>query len=71
MQKLTIKRKGQAKRETYFSEATAVVGNNKIMELTLTQNDNGDKSGAKFLLAKGDKVTIEVCGDTPKGKQNG
>lgn len=69
MQKITIKRKGQSQRERYFSEATAVVGDNKIMELTLTQNDNDKKTGAKFILAKGDKVTIEICGDTPKGKQ--
>lgn len=67
MQIVTIKRKGQLA-ERYFSEATAILDVDGIMEVTLTQDTGQGKIGSKWYLQRGDKVSIQQANNNPKGK---
>ena len=67
MQIVAIKRKGQLA-ERYYSEGTAILDVDGILEVTMTQSRHGEKIGSKWYLQRGDKVTVQLVNDKPKGK---
>lgn len=65
MHKVEIKRKGFMP-ERYFSEGTAIQDGEHGRLVTLTAVVDGEKQGLRFMLTRGDKVTITDANTNPK-----
>lgn len=65
MHRVEIKRKGFIP-ERYFSEGTGIQDTEHGRLVTLTAVVEGEKKGLKFLLTRGDKVTITDANKNPK-----